>query len=402
MNLARIGHVARGVNAGIQDFQQMQANELGLQERKQRLSLGDADAQWQQQARGRQQQQWKREDDTRALDEEAQSAGMKAIEEDRLSYDNAPAPLGLDGKPGEKSPYTPSKKAILRAAQAQQDVYFRKGRADMGIAMDAKLEPLRASIKGEAANGVMNAMRTGRDITPALREFDALNNDGFDIDGTVETVKQPDGTTAYKVKRKNRFTGKTQEQVVSQRQLVEAMASNIGKPEDAAKFNQQLLLESLKAEGRKDLQEDKDEAALERVKARVSGTITAAQIRKGASGGGGSGDAGLRVQSKTVLADGRIALTMRDGSTKIATDDNGKPLTAIAFEQLVGREADAVGKTLEGGMKPRAAQRQEAAGNLPKPPAGLPKGLPAGSKQIGTSKGKPVYETPDGKRFIAE
>lgn len=29
-------------------------------------------------------------------------------------------------------------------------------------------------------------------------------------------------------------------------------------------------------------------------------------------------------------------------------------------------------------------------------------GLPSGSKQIGTSKGKPVYETPDGKRFIAE
>jgi hypothetical protein len=30
------------------------------------------------------------------------------------------------------------------------------------------------------------------------------------------------------------------------------------------------------------------------------------------------------------------------------------------------------------------------------------KSLPPGARQIGTSKGKPVYETPDGKRFIAE
>lgn len=247
MNLAKLGHIARGVNQGIMDFQQMQANELSLQDRQRRMGLADADAQWEQQLRGRQQQQWRREDEQRALDQEAQAAGMKAIEEDRAAYDNTPAPLGLDGKPGEKSPYAPSKKAILRAAQAQQDLYFRKGRADLGMAMDTKLEPMRASIKGEAANGVMNAMRTGRDITPALREFDGLNNDGFDIDGSVEPIEQPDGTTAYKVKRKNRFTGKAMEQVVSQRQLVEAMAANIGKPEDAAKFNQNVLLESLKS-----------------------------------------------------------------------------------------------------------------------------------------------------------
>jgi hypothetical protein len=32
----------------------------------------------------------------------------------------------------------------------------------------------------------------------------------------------------------------------------------------------------------------------------------------------------------------------------------------------------------------------------------LPDGLPAGSYQIGTSNGKPVYQTPDGKRLIGE
>lgn len=33
---------------------------------------------------------------------------------------------------------------------------------------------------------------------------------------------------------------------------------------------------------------------------------------------------------------------------------------------------------------------------------GLPEGLPPGSKQIGTSGGKPVYEAPDGRKFIVE
>jgi hypothetical protein len=32
----------------------------------------------------------------------------------------------------------------------------------------------------------------------------------------------------------------------------------------------------------------------------------------------------------------------------------------------------------------------------------MPKGIPPGSKQVGTSGGKPVYESPDGKRYIVE
>jgi hypothetical protein len=32
----------------------------------------------------------------------------------------------------------------------------------------------------------------------------------------------------------------------------------------------------------------------------------------------------------------------------------------------------------------------------------MPKGIPQGSKQVGTSGGKPVYESPDGKRYIVE
>lgn len=47
-----------------------------------------------------------------------------------------------------------------------------------------------------------------------------------------------------------------------------------------------------------------------------------------------------------------------------------------------------------GGAKPTAAS--------PKSNAGGVASLPAGSKQIGTAGGKPVYQTPDGKRFIGQ
>jgi hypothetical protein len=48
------------------------------------------------------------------------------------------------------------------------------------------------------------------------------------------------------------------------------------------------------------------------------------------------------------------------------------------------------------GLPERAAEPTK-----PEQPKALP-ALPKGAKQIGTSGGKPVYETPDGKRFIAK
>lgn len=404
-NISAAGAFASGVGRGLDSFQQGK-------ERQQRMSLADADQRWQEQQRGRQQQQWQREDEMRALEQESMASGMKAIEEDRAAYDQAPAPLGLDGKPGAKAPYAPSKKAILRAAQAQQDFYFHKGRADLGIAMDAKLEPMRTSMKGEAAKGLLDAMQTGKDITPAMREYDALNNDGFEIDGKVQSITQPDGTTAYRVKRKNRFTGEAEpERTLSQQQLVQAMATNIGKPEDAAKFNQSMLLESFKhgntlkeidrrTEGAVEVAKTRGDTAETVAKIRVSGTITAAQIRKAAGGGGSGGD--NKVQSTKTLADGRIVAIMKDGSAKVMTHDDGKPMAAIDYEKLVGTTAGQVGKTIEGSLASPEANRGRARSMLPQPPAGSPAGLPPGSKQIGTSGGKPVYQTPDGKRFIQE
>lgn len=60
---------------------------------------------------------------------------------------------------------------------------------------------------------------------------------------------------------------------------------------------------------------------------------------------------------------------------------------------------DSMGKiSFEDAMRQITASIPSRAGA----PAALPAGLPEGSKQIGTANGKPVYESPDGKRFTVK
>lgn len=81
-----------------------------------------------------------------------------------------------------------------------------------------------------------------------------------------------------------------------------------------------------------------------------------------------------------------------------ATDDYMKVGRKIAA--LTGEEPASGGPGLK--------DAEPASGATPKPTAaapkasGLPDGVPAGSKQIGTSGGKPVYQAPNGKKYIAD
>lgn len=69
----------------------------------------------------------------------------------------------------------------------------------------------------------------------------------------------------------------------------------------------------------------------------------------------------------------------------IAADLMAKSVPSISVEEAVTR-ARALVDAADGPGKPQGKT--------------VPNGLPAGSRQIGTSGGKPVYETPDGKRII--
>ncbi len=77
----------------------------------------------------------------------------------------------------------------------------------------------------------------------------------------------------------------------------------------------------------------------------------------------------------------------------IEKDPNGEQAKRLQElqERVIDRESRLM-KILDGGAP---------AGGTPKSSSATTK-LPAGARQIGTSKGKPVYETPDGQRFIGQ
>lgn len=125
-------------------------------------------------------------------------------------------------------------------------------------------------------------------------------------------------------------------------------------------------------------------------------------------GNGGAGKApNNSVQSKDVDEEGYVITIMRDGSAKRLMID-GKPVKRDNFEKRVDSMAKELAKSPDYFGKSPAEIREAARGALMSAPAPAPAptaapridALPAGAKQVGTSKGRPVYETPDGKRYI--
>ena len=91
-----------------------------------------------------------------------------------------------------------------------------------------------------------------------------------------------------------------------------------------------------------------------------------------------------------------------------AVDKNGKPVVDImSGRQVVNRNPvreDAFYKWMaQNGITDTNEGLAKYKGNPQvQPPAQASASLPPGAKQVGTSGGKPVYQTPDGKRFIGE
>lgn len=130
-----------------------------------------------------------------------------------------------------------------------------------------------------------------------------------------------------------------------------------------------------------------------------------------------AGGASMQVGQATVsrLAAGLMKLTEDDMVTP-KYKSLGEAMQAV--REALGEDAKRTGRTPTpapvGGALPSGPVFPDAsAPAVPAPAAGpavtpakgspaLQPGLPAGSKKIGTSKGRPVYQAPDGKRYVVE
>jgi len=84
----------------------------------------------------------------------------------------------------------------------------------------------------------------------------------------------------------------------------------------------------------------------------------------------------------------------RDSDRAAILADEYKRTTNPGDRDALTREIDR--------LDPASRAKARARAGIGTNPNPVPTALPPGAKQIGTSKGKPVYETPDGKRFIQD
>lgn len=100
----------------------------------------------------------------------------------------------------------------------------------------------------------------------------------------------------------------------------------------------------------------------------------------------------LKGKSKERLA------TMLNSLNTYVKDMNLSEADVASINQLRGE----ITRAMSSEVSSRAGAPAPAPGAQPAPgaPKATVKALPPGAKQIGTSGGKPVYQTPDGKRFI--
>lgn len=148
------------------------------------------------------------------------------------------------------------------------------------------------------------------------------------------------------------------------------------------------------------------------------GSVAASQIRehdaRAASlreGGGKGGDKANRVQSTFTDNEGYRVAVMANGPPQRVMID-GKPVKSAEWGRRVDAEVGRLRKTIgamdvsEDELRTSAERRlagDSSGSTAPARPASAASGsLPPGARLVGTSKGKPVYELPDGRRVVQD
>lgn len=299
-----------------------------------------------------------------------------------------PDQAAIDAAPAAQ-PWRPDNRQLMAAAQARTDKLFELGRHDAAVKQWAQDEGLRAQIRKRAAVEGMTAFKTSGDPRALLDGLYSAIDDDHDLaDVKPITSLDPKAPPSWRVERVNRRTGERKSDVLSSDDI-QGVVDFALNPEQAARYSlmeklagfrgvQTRLTNDAKHSNRLDeikLQNDGryDVAALQAAsreqvaQLNFDGRIRVAELRGSGGSKGGGGSAG-NVAKTVNLADGRVLLIMRNGDQRIAADDEGKPLSSLEYQRLVGQTANTVGKSLEGLTATPEANRKRAQAMLPSPP----------------------------------
>lgn len=396
--LAALGALAGGFSQGM--------------ERGQRMRLANEDQAWQQEQRGRQRTLQQREDAVQADLEAANAAMRESLARSEAEHQRVQGPgprnnLTLGGTDSSMpdqtandtastvTPYQPTVEHLLSAAQARTNKLFELGRHDAGVKQWVQDEGLRSQLRKQAAEKGMMAYKATGDIAPLLKGVYNNLDDGYDLAG-VEPVNNPDpqAPRAWMVKRTNQRTGEEKVDQISADQVDGLMAFALD-PAQAAKYSLMEKLAGYKGDQQRRTNLERAGQTLDQIDARNAGRLDAEELRaasrervaqmnfdgrikvaeiRGPSAGGRSagGGTGNNVAKTINLSDGRVLVMLRNGEQRIATGEDGKPLTSLEYEKQVGQTANTVGKSLAGLTATPEENRDRARKLLPKPPAPAP------------------------------
>lgn len=401
--LAGLGALAGGFAQGMERKQRMEANQQALDANRRRADdeealrrdLRSADQAMGERLRGFElEHQQSQSPVNRALT----LGGTDSSMPDQTALDQAPA----------MSPFRPNQQQLLDAAQARTDKLFALGRHDQAVKQWAQDEGLRAQMRKQAVEKGMLAFKASGDITPLLSGVYGTIDDGYDLGG-VQPVNNPDpkAPRAWDVERVNRLTGERSTQRINEGEVDGLMQFALD-PQQAARYALMEKLAGYRAEQQRQTNSDKHDDRMEEIglsndgrvdvaklaaasreqvaKMNFDGRIRVAEIRGAGGGkGGASGTAG-NVARTVNLADGRVLLIMRNGDQRIASGDDGKPLTSLEYQRLIGQTASAVGKSVDGMTATPEENFARAEKILPKPPPANPSPQPAPRQTLGDIK----------------
>ncbi|HEY1129126.1 MAG TPA: hypothetical protein VGF12_06965 [Roseateles sp.] len=396
--LAGLGALAGGLSRGLADGQAM----------SERIE----DQRWQREQRGRQRTLQDRDDALNADLEAANAAMVQRMQGFRDEFNRTQGPgarnnLTLGGSdssmpdqtgndtPSAVAQFKPTDDQLLAVARARTDTLFAKGRHDAAVKQWLQDEGLRGQLRKQAAEKGMLAFKSSGDVEPLLRGVYDHLDDGYDLSGVVP-VNNPDpkAPRAWDVQRRNSRTGEekvdriTADQVEGLMQfaldpvqaakysLMEKLAGYRGDQQrqtNDAKHDNRISEIEAQNEGRLDVEKLRSASREQVAKMNFDGRVKVAEIRgPGGSGKPGGSGTGGNVAKTLNLADGRVLVIMRDGSQRIATGDDGKPLTSLEFEKQVGSTANTVSKSLSGLTATPQENRATARTLLPQQPAQKP------------------------------
>lgn len=175
------------------------------------------------------------------------------------------------------------------------------------------------------------------------------------------------------------------------------VSANEQRSREGALLDRQVQLEQLRQQG----QETREDRRDNRLEMRL-----AAQ----GSGGGGLTTAQQRTNDSIVAARRQLTGMTPDELLRRTQSTTATGRTNDAYDPQLARAAKLAQTRLYGDDPAHDAwttQRQQQTQQVAQQPQQgsrqtLPTGLPSGSKQIGTSGGKPVYQLPDGRRVVQE